>query len=324
MNEKIQPARLRELRKRKGLTRDELGRLSKVSGRTIQRLESDREQRQSTRGHTLKHLSEALEVEEGVLTGAMLLPDAGETPGPNPERVQIGALIDSKVRNDYALIRHRYGVKASEIITAAPLLFVLLAEGSLAWRRRKLGEVEGAFEQAEKTSKTAGHMVIGVVTGKAWEYTDQERDSIVNIDLFGKHVTDEFLEAPRLEVANPFVNYLCELAGELKVPGVVKVMRDDECAFSNFPGCNICREDLDRITGKDERAQDALVYGHSRLSEIPEELMQEDDDSVTKRIEWLRDQLPDDWGQTPSIDLDEMLASAKESVQNKEGFDGSI
>ena len=324
MNGKIQPARLRELRKRKGLTRAELGKLSKLTERTIQRLESDREQCRSTRGRTVGQLADALEVEEGVLTGAMLLPDAGKTPGPNPERVQIGALIDSKVRNDYALIRHRYGVKASEIIAAAPLLFVLLAEGSLAWRRRKLGEVEEAFEQAEEASKTAGHMVIGVVTEKAWQYTDQERDSIDHIDLFGKHVTDESLEAPRLEVANPFVNYLCELTNDLKVPGVVKVRRDDECAFSNFPDCDICREDLDRITDNDERAQDALVYGHARLSEIPEELMEEDDDSVAKRTEWLRDKLPDDWGQTPSIDLDELLASVNESVQHKEGFDGSI
>ena len=324
MNEKIQPERLSELRKRKGFTRAELGKLSKLTGRTIQRLESQREQRRSTRGRTLKQLAEALGVEEGVLTGALPLPDVGKTPSPNPERVQIGALIDSKVRNDYALIRHRYGVKASEIITAAPLLFVLLAEGSLAWRRRKLEEVEEAFHQAKKTSETAEHMMIGLVTDKAWEYTDQERDSIDHADVFGKHVTGESLEAPRLELANPFVNYLCELADDLKVPGVVKVRRDDECAFSNFPDCDICQEDLDRITGKDERARDALVYGRARLSEIPEELMEENDDSVAKRIEWLRDKLTDDWGQTPSIDLDELLASAEEFLQHREGFDDSI
>ena len=324
MNQKIQPTRLSELRRRKDFTRAELGKLSKLTERTIQRLESEREQRESTRVHTLKHLAEALEVEEGVLTGAMPLPDASKTPGPNPGRVQIGALIDSKVRNDYALIRHRYGVKTSEIINAAPLFFVLLAEGSLAWRRRKLREVEEALEQAEETSKTAGHMAINVVTGNAWEYTDQERDSIDHIDLFGKRITDESLAAPRLEVANPFVNYLYELADELKAPGVVKVTRDDECAFSNFPDCNICQEDLNRVTGKEEKAQDALVYGHARLSEIPDELMEEDNDSVAKRIEWLKDKLPDDWGQTPSIDLDELVGEVEESLQHKEEFDDSM
>ena len=324
MNYKIQPARLRELRKRKRLTRAELGKLSKLTERTIQRLESEREQGQSTREHTLKQLVEALEVEEGVLTGAKPLPDASKTPGLNPGRVQIGALIDSKVRNDYALIRHRYGVKASEIIAAAPLLFVLLAEGSLAWRREILEEVVEAFDQADEISKMANHIGVYFATNKAWEYTGQEESSIKHIDLFGRQVTDESLSEPRLEHANPFVNYLYKLADDLKAPGVVKVRRDDECAFSNFPDCDICREDLDRITGKDERAQDALVYGHARLSEIPEELIGEDTDSVTKRMEWLRDKLPDDWGNLSLLSAEDLFNTAKEILTAEGAIDDSI
>ena len=325
MDNQIQPAQLHALRKRKGLTRADLAKLSTVSERTIQRLENESEQRQTTREHTLEQLAKALQVEEGVLTGAIPLPDADKKSGPDPERVQIGALIDSKVRNDYALIRRRYGVKASEIINAAPLLFVLLAEGSLAWRREKLNEANGAVGCLEQITRDIGYGVFeggAIVAGNGCAL---EKESIDKADLFGEHLfndTHEIIIDPFDSAeGNPFTNYLHKLSEELDSPGVVSVKRDDDFSFSNFPDHDICREDLDCITGKTEKAREALVSGHARLSEIPEELMEEGHDSRAKRIEWLESRLPDDWGDFSLLSVEDLNHDVDETFDAERAID---
>ena len=56
-------------------------------------------------------------------------------PVPPSQDVQLSIKINSQVRLAYDLVKHRYGPSQKEIIKLAPLLYVLLAEGSLAWRR---------------------------------------------------------------------------------------------------------------------------------------------------------------------------------------------
>ena len=88
----------------------------------------------------MNSLAKALRVEPEVLTGKLPLPESDKTP--ELERVQIGAQVAPKVRLAYDLIKRRYGVSTTEMITMGPLFFALLAQGSLAWRREKLKEVE--------------------------------------------------------------------------------------------------------------------------------------------------------------------------------------
>ena len=290
---KIHPDRLRRLRKEKGLSRDQLAKRSKVSMRTIQRLENESERTHANRGYTLECLAQVLGVEEGVLTGDVPIPNASKTP--NPERVQIGALIAPKARLAYDLAGRRYGVSATEIINMAPLLFTLLAEGSLAWRHEKLEEVSDAIGRLEQVNREMGYRIL--------EYDaileTVEQHSIGKADLFGDDLFDSdqnmVLDAPfDPSEGNPFANYLRKLADDLNRPGVVKVESGDlsyGAPWLKFPDYNLCDDKLGDTTNGSPDARRALETGFVRLSDIPAEL--EGEDAGEERAVWLEDKLPD-------------------------------
>ena len=295
---KIVPERLSRLRNQKGLTRAELADKAKISERTIQRLELEPEQSQSTREHTLRSLAKALRVDEGVLTGELPLPDTGRTAGPDPERVQIGALIAPKARLTYDLVRLRYGVSATEIINMAPLFFVLLAEGSLARRRERLEEAGEAIGRLEQVQHETGNAMFGLGAIHAENAYHLEQGSIDETDLFGEHLFDAAHAASAGEpfdpsTDNPFATYLRGLADDLGRHGVVDLERDDLSYGSplKFPDYDIWLDELDAITNGSSDARRALETGNVRLAEIPEELTGDDADEA--RAEWLEDRLPE-------------------------------
>ena len=280
---KIDPARLRILRERKGFTRPQLGKLSGITERTIQRLEREPHQSQKTREDTVIRLAKPLSVEPGVLTGELRLPESDEVP-----------VYDQapKTRLAYDLIKRRYGVSRTEIINMAPLFFVLLAEGSLAWRRKKLKEAEEAYDHLMQIdgfwSGGSAYLQHGMDEGAGGE-----EESIDKADLFGEHLDDDMGKPFDSSKNNPFTYYLRKLANELDIPGIVGV---DEGVLNiasdfKFPHYNICNDELDHITNGSPDAQKALEIGFARLSEIPDELMAED--ASEKRAEWLEEKLPD-------------------------------
>ena len=294
---KIDSDRLRTLRKRKKLSRPDLERASGINMRTIQRLENEPDKSKSTREDTVMRLADALDVEPGVLTGELPLPepDQGHTSEPDP--VRIGAQIPPKVRLAYDLIKRRYGVNATDIITMAPLFFALLAEGSLAWRRKKSTEASEARTQLEQVD---GFWRKGLGTG-LYDFIDegigQEDESILKADLFGERLLEDtgspvdgfpFFDP---SVENPFATYLRKLGTDLGIPEIVDVDRGDLSFGSpvEFPNYGICNDEIERITNGSVDAKKALETGFARLPEIPEELMAEDKDAV--RQQWLEDRL---------------------------------
>ncbi len=290
----IDPHRLRTLRKDRKLTRTGLEARSHVSARTIQRLENPRQGSRVVRENTLNKLARALGIEPGVLTGDLPLPDTGKTLAPDPERIQIGALVMPDVRLAYDLAKRRYGVSAAEIINMAPLFFVLLAEGSLAWRREKLGEALEAIGRLNEIEDEVGHRIVcGLPTnaGRQWEL---EAKSIAEADLFGELIDNEGRFADPFEPSevNPFAGYLCKLAQDLDRPGTVGVDRNFIRFGSppKFPVYDICRDDLFDITDGSDKAAVTLQFGGARITEIPEELMAGGADE--KRAKWLEDRFP--------------------------------
>ena len=301
---KIDPERLRYLRKKQKLSLVKLAKKTKhvnspgITEKTIQRLEATSQQNTAVREHTIESLVKALNVDPGVLTGDLPLPESDNMPDDNPDRVQIGAQIAPKTRLDYDFIKRRYGVNATDIINMAPLFFVLLAEGSLAWRREKLDEAKEAY----------GHLmqVDGFWNG-GFEYCEEprnegierEEDSITKADLFGDHLffNDSNYDFPIRPFDstknNPFTHYLRKLAEELAASGVVDVDSGVLSLASNFkfPHYDICRDELDHIANGSPDAKKALEIGFARLSEIPDELMAED--ASEKRAKWLKEKLPD-------------------------------
>ena len=294
---KIDPDRLRSLRKEQKLSLVKLAEKTKrvnppgITEKTIQRLEAPSQQNTAVREHTVESLTKALNVDVGVLTGELPLPESDKVPADNPDRVQIGAQVAPKTRLAYDLIKSRYGVSATEIINMAPLFFALLAEGSLAWRREKLKDMKKVISRFEKTESELGYEILGDLI---WEdYVEPEEGSIDNDkgDLFGKdlyHLSGNMPFDPSIN--NPFANYLRKLSDGLAIPEVVDVERDGLSFGSplKFPGYDVCRKERDR---RDKIAKMCLKAGYARLSDIPDELMAED--AREERAKWIEDKLPD-------------------------------
>ena len=250
----IDPARLLELRQRKKLSRPQLAEMSKVTERTIQRLEKEP---QPSRKKTLERLATALGVKLDVLTGEEPLPEASKAP--DSERIQISAQIAPKVKLAYDLIKRRYGVSATEIITMAPLFFALLAEGSLAWRREKLKELKEGIDRLKQIDgfwrEYNVHLFALTVDNNDIE---TEKDSIAKADLFGEHLLGCMTYDLDPSTDNPFASYLRQLKDELDIPGVVDVDSGPPMFGSplRFPAYDICRDELDRIANNSDSVKD--------------------------------------------------------------------
>ena len=291
----IIPERLHKLRIRKGLSQPDLAKRSRISARQLQRLEKSLEPSKSVRETTLSNLAKNLDVKTEVLTGELPLPDdSNGVSQRETERVQIGALIQAESRLAYDLVKIRYGIKTTEIINMAPLFFVLLAEGSLAWRREKLRELNEAIARMREIGKirekSIGHLSYTHCNDVAENALGFEKESIDKADLFGEHLPDEAHDSGYDQSReNPFADYVRWFADGLDNPGIVKVTSGElKLGLGGFPDYEICGEGLDKIAGASQKARQALKNGTVRLSDIPEKLLVED--MRTERVKWLEDQ----------------------------------
>ena len=301
---KIDSDRLRTIRRRKKLSRPDLKRASGITARTIQRLENEPDKSKSPREDTVMRLAEALDVEPGVLTGELPLPEPDQPPASEPDPVRIGAQIPPKVRLAYDLIKRRYGVNATDVITMAPLFFALLAEGSLKQRREKSQLADDGFDLLLKSG------IAHDVLDEPFRYEDE---SIDKADIFGQHLfNNEFGPEPfDPSVENPFANYLCELPDEFQIPaGVVNVDKRGLTFGSpaEFPDYDIWNDEIERITNGSAAAKKALETGFTRLPDIPEELTANDKDA--ERQQWLENRLAPMY-KGPEMDILAQLTATK-------------
>ena len=294
----INSTRLYDLRKGKGLSRTRLSQLSKVSVRTIQRLENPTQENRTPHWNTLDSLAKALQVEPEELADGASHPGPGNSRLPEPRRVQIGVEIAPKARLAYDLVKRRYGVSPTEIINMAPLFFALLAEGSLAQRLEKLSEAREAIDRLDRIGGEIGHPIFTNATTVAQNAEMVEHESIGEGDIFGEHLLggsqESFFGEPfDPSTENPFASHLRRLADHLERPGVVRVERGDlsyGAPWSRFPDYNLCDDQLDYTTNGSSDARRALETGYVRLSEIPEEL--EAEGVGKERAAWLGEKLP--------------------------------
>ena len=290
----IDPKRLIELRKRQRMNRAQLEEKANISQRQIARLESEASAGSTARDRTVNKLAEALGVEPGVLTGEMPMPMASARSHreSGPSR-QVSAWVQPNVGLAYALIKRRYGVSLTTLVNAAPLMFVLLAEGSFAWRREKLKEIE---EATERLSSAGSRHLLSTFSGadRAANGASAERQSIESRNLFGEDVLECLVEDGfPFASTNPFAEYLSDLAAKIDDQDVVEVATDgwiaDRGALKNFPGFTICEGDVDKFTGGSERLKLALRMGFLRVDHMPEELLT--DEAAEARQLWLERQL---------------------------------
>ncbi len=221
----------------------------------------------------------------------------------------------------------------------APLLFALLAEGSLAQRRKKLEDVVDATERLQSFRKGDRNLyftsyLTDVNQGLAYEST-----SIENADLLGDVLREEtdamaLFGEDDLFAVTPFADYLCHLADEIG-PGIVSF--DTDLVLDDFWGVEpfeICLDELNEVTGGSQCAKWALEYGDVRLRDIPFFLNLEDDPKWQKlRVLWLESKLSNDARKRMErreetidhpISLDELLLKEAESVGDEHSLVAEI
>ena len=290
----IDPKRLKQLRKEKRLTRSDLARKSNISERTIARLESEAGPPAKRRERTVNELAKALEVEPGVLTGELPLPDAAvRTHAVKGRRRPVSAQLQPNASLAYALIKKRYGLGLTTLVNAAPLMFVLLAEGSFVWRREKAKEAEEAADLLK--SLGLGNRKVWQAAGRAEAAAASEEYSVNRRDLFAEELVDqdEWDEFYEPDLHNPFADYLRALAAKIDDPEIVDIGDDieDRGSLKNFPNFTVCDGDVNDFTGGDDRLNLALRMGWLRADSIPEDLLAEG--ALKERQDWLEEQIPE-------------------------------
>ncbi|MCY3827522.1 MAG: helix-turn-helix transcriptional regulator [Rhodospirillaceae bacterium] len=307
----IDPNRLKELRQGKGMSRAQLAVTSKISQRQIARIEgTDTGAAGKVRQRTVTELARALGVEPGVLTGDLPMPDAGShAHSSRGVSRQVSARLRPEASLACTLVERRYGVSRTTLFNAAPLMFVLLAEGSFVWRREELEKAEDAADHLSNVR--LGNRIFASAAGEAWNGASYERDSIKKRDLFGEELferidVEERVEAGVLHIYdnsvdvgydpstnNPFADYLRHLAAQIGDTDVVEM--DEERGIvgfgplENFPEATVCGADFAKFTGGSARLNMAALLGYLHLDRIPEELLA--DDALDKRIAWLEERL---------------------------------
>jgi len=318
----IRPERLKELRRDvKEWSRKKLAAESKVSARQIARIESSPVS-VTVRSTTAKRLARAFNVSEEVLSGnepvdtarltsmqrqaGKLGADADALSGNNPlSDKQLNLKIDSGVQFAYDLVEHCYpyspGLKG--IVNLAPLFFVLLAEGSLDWRKKCLEEIRRASDHLYETAKAENHLYFTKYLANVEDGYGAEEESIEKTDICGETIRNDdsvllFADTDEaLYGLNPFMAYLRKFARDTGILDKAFPIENSDDPWGPesyiylFP-----KKELDEITGGSHDAEWALRLGDVRLVEIPEELMpeKEKDDRKNERIAWLEGRLSDE------------------------------
>ncbi len=306
----IDPRNLRALRKAKRLSRRQLAVKSRVSERQLARLESSRKAVRST---TFRRIAEALGTDSKELSGASPLQPA---PAP-PEDVHVGLRVSPQLRLAYDLVRLRYGPTRKQIVELAPLLFVLLAEGSLAWRKKRVGEVDELVHRLHELGKDSQLYFAKYVEDVCEAAVEVEKTSIRSADVLGDTVRGEdylyqrFTEDDLYGVV-PFADYLCNLAEDMGIEGIVDFYPNDSDAMVGYDTIwgaepyEVCRDRLAELTGGSKYARWALLYGDVQLSNIPQDLLEPE--AKDARVAWLESKLSDEV-RSRQDDLDSELES---------------
>ena len=281
---------LKALRKNKGLSRNALADKAGVSERQLARLESSDLKRRAVRATTIKRIAKALGADVKQLSGA---PPVAPKPTPR-EHGRVGVRVSAQLRLAFDLVGLRYGPTWRQLLELAPLLFVLLAEGSLAWRKERVAVIDEAIrnlrELSDESQFSFAHCIEDIAEG-----LEYEKGSIANADLLRDDVRREQWEFAG--DGEPFAAFLRKMAEDVGTEGAVKFERSySAVGWSNaIWGAEpymVCKDTLDELTGGSEYAQWALVHGDVQLSKIPKELLKPE--AKDDRIAWLESKLSDD------------------------------
>ena len=292
----VDPRALTATRRRRGWSRQRLSEASGVPDHRIRTVEKAAE-KVSVPPRDATRLAQALAVKETELSGEEPL---GDLP-PQPADVGVSLKTAPALRLAYDLVERRYGATSRDLFVLAPLLFVLLAEGSLASRRKKLEKAERAFDDLEEMAKDNPTLYFGKRQSVVRQGISEEQASIDAADVLGRRVRDSdwaVVHGFSEDDTNitPFADYLEELAKDLDKPHLVNfdslLLADQGLDPWGANPYEVCGSELRKVAGMSQEALAALQWGDARLAEIPEEMMVEG--AWEERRGWLEDKLSED------------------------------
>lgn len=203
---------------------------------------------------------------------------------------RIALWLDKDVRRNYRLVSHHYDVSVQDLIDAAPWMFTLLAEMSLADRRRRLQAARDSLKAALQL--VPRHLAHGTVGWGDFEDAEaDEENSLAARDIFGRevletdHGTDPFDPAE----TNPFHAFVKQLAATIDKRAIDPELIEPLFG-SRMPRWLVFEKWLDDLTGGDSWALYAVENVKGILAVLPSDLMGKE--KTAERVEWLVDQIP--------------------------------
>jgi transcriptional regulator with XRE-family HTH domain len=297
---------LRKYRESRNFPQAELAARSKVSKRTISRIESGLIKRPNKA--TLEKLAKALDIKIADLAKQAGDREAVEHRLKKDGYRKLNTFIDGETSVAYAMVQHVYSVSPKTLIEMAPLFFTLLAEGSVAWRKRKADELSATLKALGSIPSDAPHLAYAKAGYIANDALDDELKSIAERDIFGEKISEEaFNFGYNSSGDNPFVSYMHSLGNDIDAssleidPLALGNLKADDC----MPHYLIAPADLKTLTGGDIWAEFAIEHGHVRISEIPVNLMGRE--RKAERVYWISSKIPDEARKEHQDWLDSLL-----------------
>lgn len=179
---KIDPKALRQLRKKKHWSMEELSKRAKVGKRRLVELEKTTSEFHEMRDGNFSDLCRALNATAGQLSGEEPITEALPS-----HYVTLRSKITTVAQMNYDLISAQYGVHSDQIVQLAPLMFAILVEDSFKWRREQLELRKQILELEEKLQETvyADH-IIGQYAATPLAIIKHEEDAINRREVFTK------------------------------------------------------------------------------------------------------------------------------------------
>ena len=269
---------------RGALTREELGKKAHgVSAKTIGRIEGGKT---TPRANTVGRLAKALGVTPEVLAG----PPAALAERERDEKLRsigyrkLSTHVPGRAALSFDLVERRYGVSVRSQRELAPLFFTILAETSLAARRRRLESMLAAHE----AYLDALPDYLNVIFSDHEDASADESDSINSRDLFGNELLKSPVDRFDPDYSNPFFDFLREAIRDLEAQGAGAIAELDWPGPDGLPDAHhtqVLPEFLGEIAGDNSYARAALEDGDVRIRDIPKELWEEE--RAGERAAWL-------------------------------------
>lgn len=289
----IHPDTLKAYRKSKHWTQKKLSDNTKgpnkVSLPTIKRIESAKTFHYLANNRVAKTLAKALGVDEAALSRPRSTEEDREADARKIGYRPLRTLLDGETILAFNMVQHIYGIPIRSQIVMAPLFTALLAEASLNWRRERVDEIEAAANRLMDLGR--GNFSFANAAYRSIDGAAGERESIEKRDLFGEDVgQDAYDLGYDPSQNNPFADFLKHLAKKI---GAKTISFDNDYEWKTSEGLPYYRigaDDISQLTGDSPDAEYALLRGHVRLKDIPDNLR--GDEMTTERVAWMIARIP--------------------------------